>query len=94
MNLYKSFNGEKNVGLSLQALKVHQRTNCVNDIIQEAEDWAQATESKSANTGLLAGVPISIKDHYSMKVYTISLHTLHFVELLNYFAKWKTFHVT
>ncbi len=52
----------------LQALRCHERTNCINDVIAEAEEWAGAAQI-SDEKQLLAGIPISVKDHLTMKVY-------------------------
>ena len=51
-----------------QAIQSHERTNCINDVIIEAEEWAKTSQANENNSQLLAGIPISIKDHYSMKV--------------------------
>ena len=52
-----------------QALIAHKRTNCLNDIVWEAEKWAAEVASDHLEpTQLLTGVPISIKDHFSLKV--------------------------
>ncbi len=48
----------------------HARSNCLNDIIHEADEWAEEFDANpGAQTGLLAGIPISLKDHFSMKVF-------------------------
>ncbi|XP_012577570.1 PREDICTED: fatty-acid amide hydrolase 1-like [Condylura cristata] len=48
-----------------QALKVHQKVNCLTDFLGECEGQLQALKKlKKSERGLLYGVPVSLKDTY------------------------------
>jgi len=52
-----------------KALKVHNLTNCLVEPIFEAEDAAKAYDN-GRKGGMLAGIPVSIKDDIAIKDYT------------------------
>lgn len=53
------------------ALKAHEKTNCVTEILfPEAEEW---TKNEINLKGPLAGIPVSLKDSIQVKGFDISL---------------------
>ena len=51
------------------ALDVHDVTNCLVNVIDEADQWAAEKDACADKTGLLYGVPVCVKEHFVVKGY-------------------------
>lgn len=56
-----------------KAIEAHDRTNCLVEPVNEAEEWAAERDELSSPDGLLHGVPVSIKEYFGIKGYDGSL---------------------
>ena len=53
-----------------KAIKLDERTNCVTDWLEEADNWAEQLDKLSQEErGPLHGIPISIKECYDVQGY-------------------------
>ncbi|XP_077995975.1 vitamin D3 hydroxylase-associated protein-like isoform X1 [Glandiceps talaboti] len=52
-----------------KALECTRQTNCVTEPIWEAEEWAKELDSSDDKSGILFGIPFSVKESYNIKGY-------------------------
>ncbi|XP_050402848.1 vitamin D3 hydroxylase-associated protein [Patella vulgata] len=63
-----------------KALEVNDKTNCIVEPIKEAEVWARELDNQTGPKGKLHGIPISIKECYSIKGYFVTAGMSYFLD--------------
>ncbi|KAK6178966.1 hypothetical protein SNE40_011433 [Patella caerulea] len=63
-----------------KALEVNDKTNCIVEPIKEAEVWARELDNQTGPKGPLHGIPISIKECYSIKGYFVTAGMSYFLD--------------